>query len=84
MPKNLSNVPGLLFWSDWGSHPHIGKAGLSGQTGFAEIVFERNESFINSIVLVPEQDRFLAVDAQHDQIFSARLDYFINFLYLAL
>jgi low-density lipoprotein receptor-related protein 1 (alpha-2-macroglobulin receptor) len=61
---------GFIFWSDWGSNPHVGRSDLSGKN--SKIIFEKSESFINAIVLEPKTGQIWMIDAQHDQIMSCR------------
>ena len=61
---------GFLFWSDWGSNPHVGRSDLSGKN--AKIILQKENSHINSIFVDAFKQRLFLIDAQHDTLFSCR------------
>jgi len=62
--------PGYIFWSDWGSKPHIGRSNLNGEN--PRIIYKKSESFINSIFVDSNNRRIFSADSQHDKIVAFR------------
>ncbi|XP_033636921.1 low-density lipoprotein receptor-related protein 2-like isoform X3 [Asterias rubens] len=63
---------GYMFWTDWGSTPHIGRAGLDGQ-GVVTIVTE-DIIWPNGIALDYDEQRIFWIDAKLRRIESSDID----------
>ncbi len=61
-----------LFWSDWGAHPKIERAGMDGS--HRETIIEESVRWPNGIALDLVQDRIFWVDAKLNLVGSADLD----------
>ena len=70
--ENKIHYLGLLFWSDWGSNPHIGRSALDGSN--AKIVdLGSGPRWPNSIALDVVNQTLFYIDAMKDQLLS--MDY---------
>lgn len=63
---------GLIFWTDWGSNPHIGRCNMDGSN--AIIVYLEPRSWPNSLALDLESRSVFFVDARTDQVRSMDYD----------
>jgi len=73
-PRAVAVYPekGWLFWSDWGAHPKIERAGLDGS--HRSVIVEESVRWPNGIAIDLAQDRIFWVDAKLGLIGSADLD----------
>ncbi|XP_039746200.1 low-density lipoprotein receptor-related protein 1 [Pararge aegeria] len=73
-PRALALLPaaGLLFWSDWGARPLIGRAGMDGAG--AAPVLTAGLGWPNALTLVPATRELFFADAREDYIAVAALD----------
>ncbi|XP_075234347.1 putative vitellogenin receptor yl isoform X2 [Lycorma delicatula] len=73
-PRGIALHPaeGLMYWSDWGDHPVIGRSGMDG----SEVIDFVNDSlhWPNGIAIDYSNDRLYWVDAKLASIESIKLD----------
>lgn len=62
----------LLFWSDWGSHPHIGSAGMDGSK--RSNIIDTDIVWPNGLAIDETIQRIFWGDAKLNRIESSRLD----------
>ncbi|KAK4005331.1 hypothetical protein OUZ56_007048 [Daphnia magna] len=73
-PRAVAVYPeeGMLFWSDWGSQPHIGSAGMDGSQ--RKNVITTDIVWPNGLVVDETIQRIFWGDAKLNRIESSRLD----------
>ncbi|XP_045762403.1 prolow-density lipoprotein receptor-related protein 1-like [Maniola jurtina] len=73
-PRALALLPaaGLLFWSDWGARPHIGRAGMDGAG--ARAIITAGLGWPNALTLSLASRELYFADAREDYIAVAALD----------
>ncbi|XP_047035509.1 prolow-density lipoprotein receptor-related protein 1-like [Helicoverpa zea] len=73
-PRALALLParGLLYWSDWGAAPHIGRAGMDGSA--RTVLIGAGLYWPNALTLSPASNELYFADAREDYIAVADLD----------
>lgn len=61
-----------MYWSDWGAHPHIGRAGMDGSA--REVLISAGLGWPNALTVVPASEELYFADAREDYIAVADLD----------
>lgn len=68
----LDPTKGFMFWSDWGSRVHIGKAGMDGSN--AKIIIKSNLGWPNALTISYITNELFWADAREDYIALSDLD----------
>ena len=61
-----------LYWTDWGSNAHIGKAGMDGSN--ATVIFNKTLGWPNALTIDYTSSTLFWADAKKDYIAMADLD----------
>ncbi|GLH07804.1 Vitellogenin receptor, partial [Gryllus bimaculatus] len=67
-PRAIALDPrfGYMYWTDWGDHPHIGKAGMDGSD--PHVIVNESLGWPNAITISFETDELFWADAREDYI----------------
>ncbi|KAJ8961610.1 hypothetical protein NQ314_005912 [Rhamnusium bicolor] len=68
----LDPTRGYMYWSDWGSHVHIGKAGMDASE--PRVLVKKNLGWPNALTISYETNELFWADAREDYIAVADLD----------
>ncbi|XP_068084350.1 prolow-density lipoprotein receptor-related protein 1 [Anabrus simplex] len=73
-PRAIALHPamGFIFWTDWGDHPHIGKAGMDGSN--QRVIVNESLGWPNAITISFETNELFWADAREDFIAVSDLD----------
>lgn len=73
-PRTVALHPahGHLYWTDWGTHVHIGKAGMDGSN--PQVIVNSSLGWPNALTIAYDTDELFWGDAREDYIAVADLD----------